>query len=110
MMVKLLEAGARLDDAATLDVLVAPCTNWRQLRKLLNPGFSGRDQTYEEKTRTAWYVAADGEQVRIYTVVGVSLDEAATISAELDAVTQWSTEAFGAAVERALGSKIEHVH
>jgi hypothetical protein len=42
-------------------------------------------------------------------VSDITIEQAATIAAECDAIREWSTDAFVTAVDRALGGKIHRV-
>lgn len=100
---KLYTASANMNDAAAIETLLAPIKNGEQLRKILKPGHTGRTQGYDKGTRTARYLMSDGTMVVCYTVADITLEQAATIAAECDSVTEWNTAVFQAVVERALG-------
>lgn len=109
MNTKIHVAMARLDDSTAMDALVAPIPNGEQLRQSLLTRTSGRRHGYHEETRTARYVVPDGELVLCLTVTDLTLQQAATIAAECDAITEWEYPAFQAIVERVLGGSFGRV-
>ncbi len=103
---RILVAAARLNDKAAMRVLLAPIKNSRGLHELLrNARTSFRAQSYEQEARLARYVTFDPvtRDVTCYTVTDLSIQEAANIAVECDAIRMWNQAAFEAAVDRALG-------
>jgi hypothetical protein len=80
------------------------------LRQELKVGRPGRTQDYHDETRTARYLLSDGELVLCFSVIGISLQQSAAILAECTAIASWDETAFHAAIGRALGGAVEHVH
>ena len=109
MTIKMTCAAARLNDSAALDALTSQIPSGEELRHHLRPGYEGSAQRYTAETRSLVTVAADGEIAACYTVSGVSVQEAATITAECEDIDEWSIESFRAAVERALGRQSDRV-
>lgn len=107
---RILDAMARLDDAAAVNALLAPMRDSKSLKRKLRPGFRGHKYSYDRRTRTAHYLLTDGEIVACYSITDVSLDQASMIAVRCEEITVWSTAAFRAAVERALGVRLERMH
>ena len=107
---RILDTMARLDDAAAVIALLAPMRDGKALKRKLRPGFCGHKYSYNRYTRTACYLHTDGEVVACYSITAVSLEQASMIAARCDEMTVWSTAAFRAAVERALGVQLERLH
>ena len=108
--ITILTAMARLDDSSDVNALIAPIPRGEHLRKAMSGRTSGRWLAYHDETRSARYVASDGEVVMCFTVTDLTPEQAATIAAECDAITEWNPLAFQQAVERTLGAPFDRVH
>ena len=96
-------ASAKLTDASAMIQLLAAIPNGDELRTLLDEMGPGHLHAYHEQTRTARYVASDGDIVMCFTVINVRLEQAATIAAECESIATWDDREFYAAVVRSLG-------
>lgn len=96
-------ASAKLTDASAMIQLLAAIPNGDELRSLLNEMGPGHLHAYHAQTRTARYVASDGDIVMCFTVTDVAPEQAATIAAECESIATWDDREFYAAVVRALG-------
>jgi hypothetical protein len=97
------EAGARLADKKAMTEMLGPVKNAEQLLRLLNDERSVRTQSYDDETKTARYIVSDGMVVLIFTLVGLNLQQAATVAAECDNILEWGTEAFRQVLARVFG-------
>jgi hypothetical protein len=109
-MEKILSATARLNDAAAIKELLTPMRDREALKRKLRPGFRGHKYAYDGWARTARYLLTDGKIVACYSVTDVSLEQATTIAAACDEISEWSTRTFQAAVERVLRGEIGPMH
>ena len=96
-------ASAKLTDTSAMIQLLAAIPNGDELRGLLDEMGPGHLHAYHEQTRTARYVASDGDMVMCFTVINVSPEQAATIAAECESIATWDDREFYAAVVRSLG-------
>jgi hypothetical protein len=96
-------ASAKLTDSSAMAQLLAAIPNGDELRSLLNEMGPGHLHAYHAQTRTARYVASDGDIVMCFTVTDVAPEQAATIAAECESIATWDDREFHAAVVRALG-------
>ena len=96
-------ASAKLTDTSAMIQLLAGIPNGDELRSLLNEMGPGHLHAYHAPTRTARYVASDGDIVMCFTVIDVAPEQAATIAAECESITTWDDREFYAAVVRSLG-------
>jgi hypothetical protein len=102
MAIEVLRGAARLDDAEGIERFLKDLPNGEALRAKLQPGEKHRLEQYDQPSRTARYLLVDGTWFVCFVVTGISLDDARKIARQTDLITDWSTEAFHAAVERAL--------
>jgi hypothetical protein len=96
-------ASAKLTDTSAMIQLLASIPHGEELRSLLNEMGPGHLHQYHAQTRTAHYVASDGDIVMCFTVTDVAPEQAATIAAECESIATWDDREFHAAVVRALG-------
>ena len=96
-------ASAKLTDTSAMIQLLAAIPNGDELRSLLDEMGPGHLHSYHAQTRTARYVASDGDMVMCFTVINVSPEQAATIAAECESIATWDDREFYAAVVRSLG-------
>jgi hypothetical protein len=96
-------ASAKLTDTSAMIQLLAAIPNGDELRSLLDEMGPGHLHAYHAQTRTARYVASDGDIVMCFTVINVRPEQAATIAAECESIATWDDREFYAAVVRSLG-------
>ena len=96
-------ASAKLTDTPAMIRLLAAIPNGDELRSLLDEMGPGHLHAYHAQTRTARYVASDGDIVMCFTVINVMPEQAATIAAECESIATWDDREFYAAVVRSLG-------
>lgn len=104
-MIRIYDAGARLNDAAAMGALLEPVPGADELRSKLESGFRGCMCLYNLETRKAFWVACDGSIALVFTVTEVTPKDAALIEFECRDVGVWSRQAFTDAVGRALGEE-----
>jgi hypothetical protein len=107
---KIVDAMARLDDAAAMIALLAPMRAGTRLQEKLRLGFRGHQYFYDRRSRTARYLHTDGTTVVCFSIARVSLSQASAVAMRCDLMSDWSTVAFRAAVQRAIGVQLERMH
>jgi hypothetical protein len=108
---KLLTTKVQLDDAAAMAAFLAAFPNSDVLGRYL-AAEQGRLllHHYNKKARLYYFVIRDAKTIKCFTVTDLTLDEAAEIADECEAITEWNYSSFQGAVERGLGITIERVH
>ncbi len=96
-------ATGRLDDTEAVERFLAAMPGADSLRARLMAGRREWLEQYDAPTSTARYLITDGVGFTCYVVAGIALEDARRVAVATRDLRDWSTPAFHAAIERALG-------
>jgi hypothetical protein len=102
MAIEVLMATARLDDAEGVERFIKSMPKGESLRGKLTPGERARFEQYDNATKSARFVAADGVRFVCFVVTDITPHQAQLISGRCEDLEEWSVEQFHRLLERAL--------
>jgi hypothetical protein len=108
--VQIFLANARRDDSEAMAKLLSPLRDGGAVARSLESEQSGYAFGYDPQARVARFIVSDGTLASCFSVVGVSRDEAASISKACETKTDWSFNSFQATVARVLGGAVARVN